>query len=113
MDWPTGAFLSRHIRLPADIQLRQLGRADVPAVIAALGAWYPDLAIGKEHVLLTSTFYDDKVALVDEGHTVEDRPVYVLLLQSATALVGYFVAEVGYFVAEYEAVERTVVGRMS
>ena len=83
MDWPTGAFLSRHIRLPADVQLRQLGRADVPAVLAALAAWDPDLAKGKEHVLLTGTFYDDTVALVDEGHTVEERPVYVLLLQAA------------------------------
>src|SRR5215510_5634597 len=106
MDWPTGEFLSRQIRLPADMQLCQLGRADVPTVMAALGAWYPDLAIGEEHVLLTSTFYDEAVALADEGHTVEDRPVYVLLLRSATALVGYWAGE-------YEAVERAIVGRMS
>lgn len=93
MDWPTGAFLSRQIRLPADMQLCQLSRADVPPVIAAIGAWYPDLAIGEEHALLTSTFYDAEVALADEGHTIEDRQVYVLLLQSSTALVGYWAGE--------------------
>ena len=106
MPWPTGEWLSQQIRLPADMQLCQLSRVDVPPVIAALSAWYPDLAIGEEHVLLTSTFYDEEVALADEGHTIEDRPVYVLLLQSATALVGYWVGE-------YEADERAIVGRMS
>jgi GNAT superfamily N-acetyltransferase len=106
MYWPTGAFLSRQIRLPADMQLCQLGRADVPSVIATLSAWYPDLAIGEEQALLTRTFYDEEVALADEGHTIEDRPVYVLLLQSSTALVGYWAGE-------YEAGERAVVGRMS
>jgi hypothetical protein len=83
MDWPTGASLSRQIRLPADMQLRQLSRADVPSVIAAIGAWYPDLAIGEEHILLTSTFYSEEVALADEEHTLEGRSVYVLLLQSS------------------------------
>jgi GNAT superfamily N-acetyltransferase len=106
MDWPTGALLGRQMRLPADVRLCQLGRADVSTVIAAIGAWDPDLAIGRERALLTNTFYDEEVALVDEGHTVEERPVYVLLLWSATELVGFWAGE-------YEANERAVVGRMS
>jgi GNAT superfamily N-acetyltransferase len=106
MDWPTSAFLGRRIRLPADVRLRQLARADVSTAIAAIGAWCPDLAIGKEQALLTSAFYDEAVALAGEEHTIEERPVYVLLLDSAAGPVGFWAGE-------YEPDERALLERMA
>jgi GNAT superfamily N-acetyltransferase len=106
MDWPTTAFLSGQMRLPADVRLSRLARADVSTVIAAIGAWCADLAIGKERALLTTAFYDRDVALADEEYTVEERPVYVLWLRSATEPVGFWAGE-------YEPNERALVSRMS
>jgi GNAT superfamily N-acetyltransferase len=103
--WPSAEWVGGQVCLPTGIQLRQLGHADVPRVIEAIGAWSADLAIGEERVLLTSEFYDREVALAGMGQTTEDRPVLVLLLESETTLVGYLATE-------FDAAERALAGRL-
>ena len=93
MHWPTADFLNQTLRLPATVRIRQLARADIPAVTTALARWYPTLALAENQGLLTAEFYDANVALAGEAQAMAERTSYVVVLEAGTALVGYLALE--------------------
>ncbi|MCY1058221.1 GNAT family N-acetyltransferase [Nannocystis sp. SCPEA4] len=92
--------------LPDGIVFRGLARADLPAVLAALSEWHPDIAIGEERRLITAAFYEEHASFVGEDDDLEARPVRVALLREGEELVGILVLE-------YDAAEHALIGLLS
>lgn len=93
LTWPDLEALSPRPELPPGLTIRQLGRADIPAMLASLRAWYPALARGAgDRRYFDPSFYAEHAALAGEPRPLAERPVYVMLIASGdrTALVRIF-----------------------
>jgi hypothetical protein len=84
MNWPTIEAMSTMHRLPEGYRYEQLARAEIPALIAGIEAWHPDIAIGIGSAYLRESFYFDKVFLRGE----EEKDFYVVLIQYGDELAG-------------------------
>jgi hypothetical protein len=84
MEWPTIAQISALAPLPDGYRYEQLLRADVPALIAGLRRWHPDIAVGGGSCYLREAFYDTSVCLDDETR----KDVYVGVFKRVDELVG-------------------------
>lgn len=104
--WPAGERVGRELQLPPDIYARAMERRDIPTVIALLGDAFPDLAIAEDRSVLDVAFYEEQVAFAGEGRYMEERPLYVLLLESASRTLACILVE-------YEADARALLGRLA
>lgn len=79
--WPDLHEIVSRVPLPSGVRARPMGRGDVPEVLRLLHAWYPELAHSAiERRTCEASFYEEQVALAGEPCTVQERPVYVMLL---------------------------------
>lgn len=72
--------------LPGGYRYGRLDREHVPAVIAALQAWYPQIAVGGSSCYLREDFYRERVALGDDL----DRDVYAARILFGDEMVGFW-----------------------
>lgn len=87
--WPDVELLARALTLPAGVALRQLARDDIPALIARLPIWYPNVASGFQQRLLTPSFYDELVALAGEDRSIKRRPIHARVFHYRGELIGF------------------------
>jgi len=89
MRWPSVDDITARAPLPAGYRYEYLGRQQVPALISALKAWYPGIAVGNASCHLRAGFYQRKVCL--DGAL--DRDFLVVLFKHGSELVGVFSVE--------------------
>lgn len=84
MEWPTIAQISALAPLPDGYRYEKLSRTDVPALIAGVRRWHPDIAIGGGSCYLREVFYEASVCLDDETR----NDVFVGVFKRGDELVG-------------------------
>jgi hypothetical protein len=84
MPWTNLDNLSANVPLPEGYRYERLTRADIPAVVRSLAAWYPGIAVGNASCHLKESFYKDKVVLDGEP----ERDFFVILFKKEQELVG-------------------------
>jgi len=84
MKWSTIEEMSTLAPLPESYRYERLSRAGIPALIAGIKVWYPDISVGAASCYLREDFYTDKVFLEGEA----ERDVCVLLFKCKDELVG-------------------------
>lgn len=85
MNWPDLDELSKQVPLPAGFRYAQLRRIDVPALISAIAAWYPDVSVGAASCFLEQDFYERDASFAGEA----ERNLWVVLVWKDTELVGF------------------------
>ncbi|NJD86583.1 MAG: hypothetical protein FIB05_01045 [Betaproteobacteria bacterium] len=86
MKWPVIQALSMLAPLPAGYRYGRLDREHVPAVIAALQAWYPQIAVGGSSCYLREDFYRERVTLGDDL----DKDVHATRILYGDEMVGFW-----------------------
>ncbi len=86
MKWPDPEALSTMWSLPDGYRNESLKRADIPALIAAINVWHPDVAVGAGSCYLREDFYAEKVSLA--GETEKDVIVMVTKFDGELAGMG-------------------------
>lgn len=89
MSWPSVQEIERRAPLPAGYHYQYLGRQQVPALIAALQAWYPGIEVGNASCHLRPAFYADKVCL--DGDLEQD--FLEILFMHGSEMAGMFSVE--------------------
>ena len=84
MNWPGNDAISAMIPLPEGYRAERLRRSDIPALIAAIRVWHPDISVGAASCYLREDFYNDKALL--DGET--DKDLLVILIKHADELAG-------------------------
>ena len=84
MDWPGVDRISAMIQLPENYRLERLTRSEIPALVAAIGVWHPDISVGAASCYLREDFYADKALL--DGETGKD--LLVVLIKRGDELAG-------------------------
>ena len=76
MNWPGDEDLSAMLVLPEGYRGERLRRSEIPALVAAIAVWHPDIAVGAASCYLREEFFADK-AFVD-GEAGKDLLVIVI-----------------------------------
>jgi len=77
MPWPSLAAIAGAVPLPPRYRFAQPRSGELPALVAQVARWHPDIRVGAGSCYLRPDFYRDKVVL--EGGP--DRDVLVLLVK--------------------------------
>lgn len=86
MKWPAINQLSSMAPLPDGYHYKWITHADIPALIAGIECWHPDIAVGGGSCYLREDFYTDHVYL--DGTGDRERKVSVGLFMHGDAQVG-------------------------
>ncbi|MCF8159246.1 MAG: hypothetical protein K9J76_00945 [Polaromonas sp.] len=89
MKWPTIDQLSAMTPLPEGYRHDWLKRSEIPALIACVARWHPDIAVGGGSCYLREDFYNDHVFL--DGET--EKNIIVGLFKHADELAGMWSLE--------------------
>jgi hypothetical protein len=89
MKWPSIDQLSAMTPLPDGYRYDWLKRSEIPALIACIERWHPDIAVGGGSCYLREGFYNDHVFL--EGET--EKNIIVGLFKYADELAGMWSLE--------------------
>ncbi|MDM0077061.1 hypothetical protein QTH90_21810 [Variovorax sp. J2P1-59] len=89
MQWPSAVDLALRAPLPPGYHYELLDRRQIPALISALEAWYPGIAVGNASCHLREDFYLQRVCLEDEP----ERDFIVVLIKQGDELAGMFSGE--------------------
>jgi hypothetical protein len=84
MKWPTIDEMPALAPLPDGYSYERLKRSGIPALIAGIKVWHPDISVGAASCYLREDFYSEKVFLEGEA----DRDICVLLFKHNDELVG-------------------------
>lgn len=84
MKWIMAAEVNELIPLPTGYSFEQLQSHEVPALIANIQKWHPDISIGAGSSYVREQFYREKVFLVGGS----EKDIFVLLLKFAGEMVG-------------------------
>ncbi len=84
MHWPTIDQISAMAPLPEGYRYEKLDRPGIPALIAGIKLWHPDIAVGGGSCYLEEGFYNREVALDGEVH----KDVFVGVFKRGEELVG-------------------------
>ncbi|MGB4912882.1 MAG: hypothetical protein WBO95_12305 [Candidatus Dechloromonas phosphoritropha] len=85
MIWPTVDAISQQVQLPDGYRYQPLRRSDVPALIAAISTWYPDISVGAASSYLESDFYETTATLDGEV----ERDLWIVLIRYGQELAGF------------------------
>lgn len=83
--WPDAHAFTPQLEMPPGFSVHQLGRADVPALIAQLPAWHPEVFDGSKRYILDPAFYEESVAFAGETTRIDERPAYVWCVREGGA----------------------------
>lgn len=84
MNWPAAEQIGLMWSLPDGYRNVLLTRADVPALIAAVKRWHPDIAVGAASCYLREDFYEEKVCLDGD----DNKDVIVVVTKHGDDLAG-------------------------
>jgi GNAT superfamily N-acetyltransferase len=84
MNWPSNDSITALIRLPEEYRLEKLKRSEIPALVAAIAEWHPDISVGVASCYLREDFYVDKAFLDGEA----EKDLLVVLIKRADELAG-------------------------
>ncbi|MEO8136448.1 MAG: hypothetical protein ABI831_21040 [Betaproteobacteria bacterium] len=84
MKWPTIEQFSAMTPLPDGYSFERLKRADIPALIEAIKAWHPDIAVGGGSCYLREDFYTEHVCLDGES----EKNILVALFRYGDEMAG-------------------------
>jgi GNAT superfamily N-acetyltransferase len=84
MNWPSDDAISAMLPLPEGYRVERLTRSEVPALIAAIAAWHPDISVGLASCYLREDFYYEKACLVGEA----EKDLLVILIKHLDELAG-------------------------
>ena len=84
MKWPTINEMSAMVPLPDGYRYEMLARPEIPALIAGITRWHPDIAVGGGSCYLREDFYTSNVFLGDEAH----KDIFVGLFKRRDELAG-------------------------
>ena len=84
MNWPQIEQIAVMVTLPDGFRFDSLARADIPALIAALKQWHPDIAVGGGSCYLREDFYTELVELQGE----EKKSIFVGQFRCGDELAG-------------------------
>lgn len=84
MNWPTLDQMSAMAPLPEGYRYEWLTRAEIPALIEAIQAWHPDIAVGGGSCYLREDFYHEHVFLEGEPQ----KSILVGLFKCGDELAG-------------------------
>jgi len=86
MKWPTLDAMATLVPLPAGYRFEQVGRADVPALIVVLRAWYPSISVGVASCYLREDFYRERVCL--DGDV--DKDIWAARITFNEEMIGFW-----------------------
>ena len=89
MKWPTIDEMQALAPLPEGYRYERLSRVGIPALIAGIKEWYPDIAVGAASCYLRQDFYTNKVFLDGEA----EQDICVLLFKCNDELIGMWSLE--------------------
>lgn len=84
MNWPSNDAILAMILLPEGYRAERMRRSEIPALIAAIAEWHPDISVGAASCYLREDFYNDKAFLDDEA----EKDLLVILIKRADELAG-------------------------
>jgi hypothetical protein len=84
MNWPKIEQIAAMVTLPEGFRFDSLARCDIPALVAALRQWHPDIAVGGGSCYLREDFYTEMVGLKDE----KQKGIFVGLFRCGDELAG-------------------------
>jgi hypothetical protein len=84
MKWPTIDKMSALAPVPDGYSYERLKRSGIPALVAGIKIWHPDISVGAASCYLRKDFYTEKVFL--EGEAERDK--CVLLFKCNDELIG-------------------------
>lgn len=84
MNWPSSDAIAAMIRLPEGYRVEPLRRSEIPALVAAITDWHPDISVGIASCYLRQDFYRDKACLEGEP----DKDLLVIVIKCGDELVG-------------------------
>jgi len=84
MKWIMPAEINELIPLPSGYSFQQLHTFEVPALVANIQKWHPDIAIGSGSSYLREQFYEEKVFLAGGP----EKDLFALLIKFAGEMVG-------------------------
>ena len=85
MLWPNVEVISQQVKLPDGYSYQLLRRGDVPALIDAISAWYPDVFVGAASGYLNTDFYETEATLDGEV----ERDLWVVQIRFGQELAGF------------------------
>jgi RimJ/RimL family protein N-acetyltransferase len=86
MKWPTTEALAAITPLHEGYRFARLDRGNVPALIAALREWHPQISVGTSSCYLREDFYRDRVCL--DGNT--DKDILGVPILFGDRLIGFW-----------------------
>ena len=94
MEWVTVEELARSVPLPPGYRFEILRRDDVPAVIGALRAWFPNIEVGAASCFLRPDFYSQRVHLSDSARADAACDMLVVLARFGDELVAVYAGQI-------------------
>jgi hypothetical protein len=79
----------RNVRLPRGYRLALLMRDEIPALVGAIKAWFPEIEVGAASCYLDPEFFRHDVMLAGD----EEKDVLVVLIKKGDELAGLFSCE--------------------
>ena len=84
MKWPDDRAIAEMFRVPEGYRAERLQPSDIPALVRAIGEWYPDISVVVASCYLRESFFRDKACLADS----DDRDLLVILIKRDSELAG-------------------------
>src|SRR4051794_32512797 len=85
-DWPGVERTLAEVRLPRGYRFALLGRDEIPSLVGAIKAWFPEIEVGGASCYLREDFFGREVFFSGE----RDRDVLVVLIKKGDGLAGLF-----------------------
>jgi hypothetical protein len=84
MNWPGDDEISTMLALPEGYRGERLKRAEIPALVASIAVWHPDISVGAASCYLREDFYADKAFLDVEA----EKDLLVIVIKRDDELAG-------------------------
>ena len=89
MKWPTIDEMVKLVPLPNGYRFKQLDRANIDPLIAAIKVWHPNIEVGIASCYLREDFYHNRVCIEGE----DEKDIYVYSIWFNNELVGMWSVE--------------------
>ena len=90
MSWSKAIEVLKETRTASGYELMQLGREDVPELVAGLREWYPDIVVGAESRHLTAEFFYDETTLAGAER---EQPIFPIVAKHQGEIVAMLTFE--------------------
>ena len=85
MEWPSDEAISEMLQLPEGYRGERLKRSEIPALVANIAAWHPDISVGAASCYLREKFFLDK-ALLDQD---TEKDLIVIVIKCGDEMAGF------------------------